>query len=466
MIIKNTRLKYILTDILAAFVVWILFMVFRRAVYNAHFNELLRVFVPNYDFVNGIFTFPLVCLFVHYLTGFYLYVGNSVKINPFATTLVASLIISIGIFFALLIDDIVVSYEYYYYSLLVLFFLLFSFTYLFRLIVSKILKRKYRVKQLNLNTVIIGTGKNAQQIAKTLQSESDEYCVVGFVAVDNNIYVERDLLLGNLQNIEQIIKDNKVSDAVIALEDYSEQRMFKIINQLYVHNIDIRFTPSLYEILTGGSKINMIGTLPLIDITKLNVNYWQLSVKRFIDIVVSFVSLVFLLPLFAFFAVRIKLDSKGPIFFKQERIGYLGRPFNIVKFRTMFVDAENGVPKLSSPDDDRITRVGRVLRKYRLDEFPQFWNVLIGEMSLVGPRPERLFYIRQITEHAPYYCLIYKVRPGLTSWGPIKIGYSDTLEKMIERLNYDIIYVENMSLLNDFKILILTAEVLVKGKGM
>ena len=132
----------------------------------------------------------------------------------------------------------------------------------------------------------------------------------------------------------------------------------------------------------------------------------------------------------------------------------------------MFVDAENGVPKLSSPDDDRITKVGRVLRKYRLDELPQFWNVLVGQMSLVGPRPERLFYIRQITEHAPYYCLIYKVRPGLTSWGPIKIGYSDTLEKMIERLNYDIIYVENMSLINDFKILLLTAEVLIKGKGI
>lgn len=466
MTIKNTQFKYILSDILAAFVVWVLFMMFRRTVNDAHFNELARIFVPNYDFVNGLFIFPTVCLFVHYLTGFYLYVGNKLKVNPFPTTLVASIIISIGIFFSLLIDDIVVSYEYYYYSLLVLFVLLFSFTYLFRLIVYKTLKRKHRAKQLNINTIIIGTGKNAMQIAKNLQRETDEYNFVGFVAIDNNIHIDREMHLGSLQNIEQIIKDNKVRDAVIALEDYSEQRIFKIINQLYVHNIDIRFTPSLYEILTGGSRIKMFGTLPLVDITKLNVDFWQLSIKRFIDIVASAVSLLLLLPLFAFFAVRIKLDSKGPVFFRQERIGYLGRSFKILKFRTMFVDAENGVPKLSSPDDDRITKVGRVLRKYRLDELPQFWNVLVGQMSLVGPRPERLFYIRQITEHAPYYCLIYKVRPGLTSWGPIKIGYSDTLEKMIERLNYDIIYVENMSLINDFKILLLTAEVLIKGKGI
>lgn len=464
--ITSTRLKYILSDVLAAFAVWLLFMVFRRTINDAQINELSRVFVPNYDFVNGIFTFPLVCLFIHYLTGFYLYVDSRININPFLTTLAASAIISIGIFFALLIDDIVVSYEYYYYSLLVLFFLLFTLTYVLRLLVNKSIRSKYRNNELSLNTIIIGTGKNAMQISASLKQQSDEYNLVGYVSVDNNVYIDRTLYLGNLQNIEQIIKEHHVSDAVIAIEDSSEQRIFKIINQLYIHNIDIRFTPSLYEILTGGGKINMVGTMPLIDITKLKVGFWQLSLKRFIDIVVSFISLILLLPLFAVFSLRIKLNSKGPVFFKQERIGYLGRTFNMVKFRTMFVDAESGVPKLSSPDDDRITSVGRTLRKYRLDELPQFWNVLVGEMSLVGPRPERLFYIRQITEHAPYYCLIYKVRPGLTSWGPIKIGYADTLEKMIERLNYDIIYVENMSLINDFKIVLLTIDVLLKGKGM
>lgn len=160
------------------------------------------------------------------------------------------------------------------------------------------------------------------------------------------------------------------------------------------------------------------------------------------------------------------MDSPGPVFYKQERIGRFGKPFNILKFRTMYLNSEKGTPKLSSENDNRVTPLGKMLRKYRIDEIPQFWNILKGDMSLVGPRPERKFYIDQIVEQAPYYCLIYKIRPGLTSWGPIKIGYSDTIEKMIERLNYDIIYMDNMSLLNDLKILIYTIEIIFKGKGV
>ncbi|MCF8453711.1 MAG: sugar transferase, partial [Pedobacter sp.] len=235
---------------------------------------------------------------------------------------------------------------------------------------------------------------------------------------------------------------------------------------LYVYDIDIRFTPRLYEILTAGTKIKMLGVNPLVNITTLHMPDWQFSVKRLIDFVIALTGIILFFPLMIYVAIRIKSDSSGSILYFQERIGYLGKPFNIIKFRTMFQDSENGSPQLSSADDARITPFGKFLRKYRLDELPQLWNILKGDMSIVGPRPERKYYIDMIIQDAPYYCLLYKIRPGLTSWGPIKIGYTDTIEKMVERLNYDIIYLDNMSLLTDFKIILQTVDIIFKGKGV
>ena len=193
---------------------------------------------------------------------------------------------------------------------------------------------------------------------------------------------------------------------------------------------------------------------------------WQQSVKRVFDILMSLFALVLFFPIMVYVAVRVKRDSPGPVFYKQERIGKDGRPFYMYKFRTMYVGAEQNGPQLSSQNDERITPFGAIMRKYRLDELPQFWNILKGDMSVVGPRPERRYFINQIEEKAPYYCLIYKIQPGLLSWGPIKIGYSDTVEKMVERLNYDIIYMDNMNLINDLKIMIYSLEVIIKGRGM
>ena len=191
----------------------------------------------------------------------------------------------------------------------------------------------------------------------------------------------------------------------------------------------------------------------------------ELCIKRAFDIVSSALGLVVLSPLFGLIALQVKCSSKGPVFYSQERIGLYGLPFRIYKFRTMRNNAEEGQPQLTVDNDPRITKVGHWLRKYRLDELPQLWNILKGDMSIVGPRPERPYFIEQIMAEAPYYCLLYKVRPGLTSWGPIRVGYTDTMEKMIERLNADIVYVENMSLLLDMKILFFTAGVILKGKG-
>jgi lipopolysaccharide/colanic/teichoic acid biosynthesis glycosyltransferase len=167
----------------------------------------------------------------------------------------------------------------------------------------------------------------------------------------------------------------------------------------------------------------------------------------------------------ALIALLIKRDSKGPVIYKQERIGYHSKPFFIYKFRTMRTDAEQAGPMLSSRNDARITGIGRVLRKYRIDELPQFWNVLKGDMSLVGPRPEREYFIRQIMPCAPQYTLIHQVRPGITSWGMVKFGYASSLQEMVERVRYDLIYLANVSLTVDVKILIYTIKTVIKGRG-
>jgi exopolysaccharide biosynthesis polyprenyl glycosylphosphotransferase len=326
---------------------------------------------------------------------------------------------------------------------------------------------EYRTKRRTINTIIIGTGKKAVLMAKEITENAPEYTLVGFIFVENQpVEIPRDSIVGYINGVGDVIAKYGIKDIIISLDDTDEHQLFRLINTMYSYDVDIRFTPRLYEILTGGSRIHLMGGSPLITITNLNMPDWQFSVKRFFDIVFSLVLIILLLPVMIFFAIRVKLDSPGPVFYLQDRVGYQGKTFRIVKFRTMYDGSENGIPQLSSANDERITPIGRFLRKYRIDELPQLWNILKGDMSVVGPRPERRFFIDQIIEKAPHYCLLYKIRPGLTSWGPIRIGYSDTVDKMIERLNYDIIYLDNMSLMNDFKILLLTVEIIIKGKGV
>ena len=452
---------------LAAILVWVAFVIFRKTVNDIQIFDGARIFIPNYDYFTSLIIFPFCCVFIHYLSGFYLNPLKKTRINVILSTITSSSIISLSVFLLLKLGDAVVSYEYFYFSLLVLFGLLFCFTYFFRNIIFSQVQHNYKTKKWTINTLIIGNGDNAKKIADDIEKNAQQNTLVGFVSTNKKAGVPTERILGNMNQIAFIIEKYEINETIVVLDDDAdEQQLFKIINLLYRFNIDIQFTPRLYEILIGSAKITHMGIIPLVSITNPSMSDWEVSMKRFFDIIISLLSLTLLSPFLFYFMFQIKRDSKGPIFYRQERIGRFGRPFKILKFRTMYLGSENGTPKLSSANDDRITQVGRTLRKYRLDEIPQFWNILKGDMSLVGPRPERRFYINRIIEDAPYYCLLYKIRPGLTSWGPIKIGYSDTIEKMIERLNYDIIYIENMSLLTDLKILLFTIEIIFRGKGV
>ena len=227
----------------------------------------------------------------------------------------------------------------------------------------------------------------------------------------------------------------------------------------------INILPDMFDILSGSVKVNNIFGALLIEVNSEDMPVWQRVIKRFLDVVLSLIAIVILLPVYLVLAVLVKFSSPGPILFFQERIGKNGVPFKIIKFRTMYIDAEKSGPQLSSSVDPRITTVGRVMRKLRFDEFPQFFNVLKGDMSLVGPRPERQFFIDQIVKVEPQFLELTKVRPGITSWGQVKYGYAENVEQMLQRMKYDLLYMKNRTLALDFKIMLYTVLIIVKAKG-
>ncbi len=254
-----------------------------------------------------------------------------------------------------------------------------------------------------------------------------------------------------------------VEDVVIALPPDQHQLLTPLLLDLEQLRVRIFMIPDTYGILSGMVGLDEHG-VPLMEWHHEPMDAWQRNSKRAVDLLLSLTALVALIPVFALVGLAVA-TARGPIFFTQERLGRGGVVFRIVKFRTMRINAEAQGPQLSSEDDPRITAVGRVLRKYRLDELPQFWNVLVGDMSIVGPRPERAYFAQQIIERAPQYRHIYKVRPGITSWGMVRYGYASDVDQMIRRMEFDLLYIENMSWRNDLKVLLYTVWTVVKGRG-
>ena len=418
---RKIQLAYIAIDFLTAELVWLAFLLFRWLVYEGKVFSVDTVLIPAFDFYRPLIIYPIGCLVIYYLSGYYLHVHHKRLTHELMTTFISSVVIALGAFFIIIIDDQVENYHRYVASLAVLWLLQFSISYVFRLALTLIIRRHA-----------------TPPATFTVHSEQD-------VAA---------------------LRPNKGDRVIIdPLPSLDENALYRLIRQLYPMDVEIAVVPKLYDMLTGAAKIPEIDANPLVLITEHKMTDSELCIKRAFDIVAASVTIIVLSPLYVLLWILAYSSSKGPAFYSQQRIGLHGKPFAIYKFRTMVQHAEDDVPQLSADDDPRITRVGHFMRRYRLDELPQMWNIIKGDMSIVGPRPEREFFIRQIVEQAPYYCLLYKIRPGMTSWGPIRVGYTDTLQKMIDRLNYDIVYMENMSLRLDIKILFYTIGVILDGKG-
>lgn len=458
---------HIAADFFAAVISWLALFLYRKNVIEAVKHGYQIPINQDIKLTLGLVFIPLFWIFIYAMTGYYQYILRRSRLKELENTLFSSIFGVLILFFLFILDDSVSNYQDYYTSLGVLFIFHFFTTLVLRLLNATYTISKFRKRIWGYRTLVIGTGETAENLLEELKDPKvyEGFQIIGLVEITAQNTHNNLPILGSWNQLVSLIADYQIEDVIIANEDPESHFVPQIIDTIQNQEVHVKMLPSEYNMVMGMVKMNNILGAKLAEVDFEVMPHWQKFVKRAMDIVLSLLALIFCIPVFVVIATLIRFDSKGPIFFTQERIGYKGNPFKIIKFRSMFVDAETLGPRLSSESDDRRTRIGIFLRKSRLDELPQFINVFLGQMSLVGPRPERQFFIDQIIDKAPLYKRLHRVKPGITSWGQIKYGYAESVAEMIERMKYDVFYLENMSLALDIKIMFNTALTMIQGRG-
>lgn len=457
--------QYIILDTIATIASWMLFNL-----YLGRFTEYPNLYF-SLSFIVELIAISVFWLLLFYVNGFYHNVYRRSRLKELGNSLVVTLVGIIVVVFVAHYNSLFLNRIKVYKALAVLFTFQFSATYFLRLLVTSLVISKIRSLKIFFPTIIVGTGVKAVELfnAMTRNPGVEGNRVIGYVNPVSNSSVERQSFtkcLGSIVNIREIVKNHKVEEVIIAIESIENKDLARVVNGLMGLNVVVKAIPGLYDHLLGRVKVSSIYGIPLMQVSLRAMPLWQEILKLSLDKILSIIVVICLIPIYLILAVVVKLTSKGPLLFKQERVGRYGKPFVLYKFRTMVPNAEANGPALSSKNDERVTSVGRFMRKTRLDELPNFFNVLKGDLSIVGPRPERQFFIDKIVEKAPHYLQLLRVKPGITSWGQVKYGYAENVDQMIERLEFDLLYLENMSLLVDFRIMVYTIITVLRGRGV
>jgi len=464
---KRQSIVYFFLDIVAGFISWSLYAQFRGELINESGDWAESQFV-----IASIMNVYWVSIYA--VAGLYAKPFRRSRLEEIFAVFKYTLIGVIAFFFLVVLDTPLdtenIPFDKYRIYMTRLFLLQFGCVGLMRLIVTTRTNVLIRKRKIGFPTLLVGCGEEALKIYERLEHTKRAlgYKFVGYICLDN-AYPDRLRgylpALGKVDRLLDIANEHAVEEIIIALDPDDSPSLHRVVDLSSRSAAYIKIVPGIYDYIVGSVKITHILGAPLIEIFPQIMTNWEKVLKRGMDVLISLVVLIILAPLYLIISMMVVIDSPGPAFYLQERIGKYGRPFRMYKFRSMYQNAERKGPTLSSSEDPRITLVGRFLRKTRLDEIPQFWNVLKGDMSIVGPRPERQYFIDQIVEYAPHYLHLQKVRPGITSWGQVKYGYASTVDEMLERLKFDILYIEQMSLALDLKIMLYTVIVMLEGRG-